>query len=74
MGLRAASQRRPSSAWRAGAFRDPWAMTMNRFSPITPGELLQKEFLGLLGICQTRLAKAMGDQPDLAMNSTSERP
>ncbi len=62
MGLRAASQSRPSSAWRARAFRDPWAMTMNRFSPITPGELLQQEFLGLLGISQTRLAKAMGDQ------------
>ena len=35
-------------------------MTMNRLSPITPGELLDQEFLGPLGISQYRLAKAIG--------------
>ena len=33
---------------------------MNRLSPITPGELLQKEFLEPLGISQYCLAKAIG--------------
>jgi addiction module HigA family antidote len=33
---------------------------MNRLSPITPGELLQEEFLKPLGISQYRLAKAIG--------------
>jgi addiction module HigA family antidote len=33
---------------------------MNRLSPITPGELLQEEFLEPLGISQYRLAKAIG--------------
>lgn len=35
-------------------------MTMNRLSPITPGELLDQEFLGPLGISLYRLAKAIG--------------
>ena len=33
---------------------------MDRLSPITPGELLQEEFLEPLGISQYRLAKAIG--------------
>ena len=33
---------------------------MNRLSPITPGELLQEEFLEPLGISQYRLAKSIG--------------
>ena len=33
---------------------------MNRLAPITPGELLQEEFLLPLGISQYRLAKAIG--------------
>lgn len=33
---------------------------MNRLSPITPGELLQEDFLEPLGISQYRLAKAIG--------------
>jgi len=33
---------------------------MNRLSSITPGELLQEEFLEPLGISQYRLAKAIG--------------
>jgi addiction module HigA family antidote len=33
---------------------------MNRLSPITPGELLQEEFLEPLDISQVRLAKAIG--------------
>lgn len=33
---------------------------MNRLPPITPGELLQEEFLEPLGISQYRLAKAIG--------------
>ena len=33
---------------------------MNRLAPITPGELLQEEFLVPLGISQYRLAKAIG--------------
>jgi len=33
---------------------------MNRLSPITPGELLQEEFLEPLGISHYRLAKAIG--------------
>jgi addiction module HigA family antidote len=33
---------------------------MNRLSPITPGELLQEEFLEPLGISQYRLAKTIG--------------
>jgi addiction module HigA family antidote len=33
---------------------------MNRLSPITPGELLQEEFLEPLNISQVRLAKAIG--------------
>jgi addiction module HigA family antidote len=33
---------------------------MNRLSPITPGELLQEEFLEPLGISQYRLAEAIG--------------
>jgi addiction module HigA family antidote len=33
---------------------------MNRLSPITPGELLQEEFMEPLGISQYRLAKAIG--------------
>jgi len=33
---------------------------MNRLSPITPGELLQEEFLEPLAISQVRLAKAIG--------------
>jgi addiction module HigA family antidote len=33
---------------------------MNRLSPITPGEMLQEEFLEPLGISQYRLAKAIG--------------
>jgi addiction module HigA family antidote len=33
---------------------------MNRLSPITPGELLQEEFLEPVGISQYRLAKAIG--------------
>jgi len=32
---------------------------MNRLSPITPGELLDQEFLQPLGISQYRLAKAI---------------
>jgi addiction module HigA family antidote len=32
---------------------------MNRLAPITPGELLQEEFLEPLGISQYRLAKAI---------------
>lgn len=32
---------------------------MNRLAPITPGELLQEEFLEPLGISQVRLAKAI---------------
>ena len=32
---------------------------MNRLAPITPGELLQEEFLKPLGISQVRLAKAI---------------
>jgi addiction module HigA family antidote len=33
---------------------------MKRLSPITPGELLQEEFLEPLDISQIRLAKAIG--------------
>jgi antitoxin HigA-1 len=33
---------------------------MNRLSPITPGELIQEDFLEPLGISQYRLAKAIG--------------
>ncbi len=33
---------------------------MPRLAPITPGELLQEEFLEPLGISQYRLAKAIG--------------
>jgi addiction module HigA family antidote len=33
---------------------------MNRLPPITPGELLQEEFLQPLGVSQYRLAKAIG--------------
>jgi addiction module HigA family antidote len=33
---------------------------MPRLDPITPGELLQEEFLEPLGISQYRLAKAIG--------------
>ena len=33
---------------------------MDRLSPITPGELLELEFLEPLGISQYRLAKAIG--------------
>ena len=33
---------------------------MNRLSPITPGELLQEDFLEPLGISPYRLAKAIG--------------
>jgi addiction module HigA family antidote len=33
---------------------------MNRLSPITPGELLQAEFLEPLSISQYRLAKTIG--------------
>ena len=33
---------------------------MNRLSPISPGELLQEEFLEPLGINQYRLAKSIG--------------
>ena len=33
---------------------------MKRLAPITPGELLQDEFLEPLGISQYRLAKAIG--------------
>ena len=33
---------------------------MKRLSPITPGELLQEEFLEPLDISQVRLAKAIG--------------
>jgi len=33
---------------------------MDRLPPITPGELLQQEFLQPLGVSQYRLAKAIG--------------
>ena len=33
---------------------------MDRLHPITPGELLQEEFLQPLGVSQYRLAKAIG--------------
>ena len=33
---------------------------MNRLLPITPGELLQEEFLQPLGVSQYRLANAIG--------------
>jgi antitoxin HigA-1 len=33
---------------------------MNRLAPITPGELLQEEFLQPLNVSQYRLAKAIG--------------
>ena len=33
---------------------------MNRLAPITPGELLQEEFLLPLNVSQYRLAKAIG--------------
>jgi antitoxin HigA-1 len=33
---------------------------MNRLDPITPGELLQEEFLQPLNVSQYRLAKAIG--------------
>jgi addiction module HigA family antidote len=33
---------------------------MDRLTPITPGELLQEEFLQPLGVSQYRLAKAIG--------------
>ena len=33
---------------------------MNRLPPISPGELLQEEFLEPLGISQYRLAKSIG--------------
>ena len=33
---------------------------MPRLAPVTPGELLQEEFLKPLGISQYRLAKAIG--------------
>lgn len=33
---------------------------MDRCPPITPGELLQEEFLQPLGVSQYRLAKAIG--------------
>ena len=35
---------------------------MDRLSPITPGELLQEEFLQPLGVSPYRLAKAIGMQ------------
>lgn len=35
-------------------------MTMTKLPPVTPGELLQEEFLGPMGITKYRLAKEIG--------------
>ena len=39
-------------------------MSKNEFAPITPGEMLNEEFLGEYGLSQNRLAKTMGISPN----------
>jgi antitoxin HigA-1 len=39
-------------------------MSDNEFAPVTPGEMLQEEFLAAYGLSQSRLAKSIGISPN----------
>ena len=39
-------------------------MTQDEFAPVTPGEMLQDEFLAEYGLTQARLARAIGISPN----------
>ena len=39
-------------------------MAKNMFAPVTPGEMLRKEFLVEYGLSQSQLAKAVGISPN----------
>jgi antitoxin HigA-1 len=39
-------------------------MTADEFAPVTPGEMLKKEFLAEYGLSQNQLAKAVGISPN----------
>jgi antitoxin HigA-1 len=41
--------------------------SMDRLTPITPGELLDQDFLQPLGVSQYRLAKAISADTDLRL-------
>jgi addiction module HigA family antidote len=39
-------------------------MAANEFAPVTPGEMIKKEFLAEYGLSQNQLAKALGISPN----------
>ncbi len=39
-------------------------VTKKEFAPVTPGEMLKKEFLAKYGLSQNQLAKALGISPN----------
>src|SRR3954471_7543080 len=39
-------------------------MAKNEFAPVTPGEMLKREFLASYSLSQSRLAKAIGISPN----------
>lgn len=46
-------------------------MIMRRVNPVTPGEMLEEEFLKPLGITKYRLAKDIGVPPGRVKNEVS---
>jgi addiction module HigA family antidote len=49
------------------------AMTKKEFAPVTPGEMLKKEFLAEYGLSQNQLAKAIGISPNRITDIVNNR-
>jgi addiction module HigA family antidote len=49
------------------------AMTDTEFAPVTPGEMLKKEFLAEYGLSQNQLAKAVGFSPNRTAEIVNNR-
>ena len=48
-------------------------MAENEFAPVTPGEMLNEEFLAGYGLSQNRLAKAVGISPNRIADIVNNR-
>jgi addiction module HigA family antidote len=48
-------------------------MAASEFAPVTPGEMLEEEFLKEYGLSQSRLAKAIGISPNRIAEIISNR-
>ena|SRR5436305_2985800 len=48
-------------------------MAESEFAPVTPGEMLKKEFLSEYGLSQNQLAKAIGISPNRIAEIVSNR-